>query len=130
MTGELTVVQKMIYSALLCPYCGDKPTLQDSSVVYGKSYGPIWRCTCGAFCGCHPGTNKPLGRVAKPELRRLKKEAHEHFDRIWKTRKLTRTAAYAMLSRRLGIPKKYTHIGMFSESTCKKVIEISKEFLR
>lgn len=126
----LTEDQKKIYKAQLCPYCSGKPKLKDSSCVYGKSYGPIWICECGAFCGCHPGTNKPLGRVANNELRRLKKEAHDYFDPIWKNRIMSRHAAYRMLSVRLGIPKKYTHIGMFSESTCRKVIEICKHYLK
>lgn len=121
---ELTYEQKLIYKAKLCPYCRGVPVLCDSSKVYGRSYGPIWLCECGAFCGCHPGTNKPLGRVANQNLRTLKKMAHDSFDKIWKQKIMSRSKAYKWLSKNLGIPEKYTHIGMFSEETCKKVIEL------
>lgn len=126
-TIEVSYTQHLMLTGRLCPYCKGEPMLRDSNVVYGRSYGPIWYCEpCNAWVGCHPGTNDPLGRLANATLREAKKRAHEAFDQIWKKKIMSRTAAYAWLSRRLGIPKKYTHIGMFNVETCSKVITLSK----
>lgn len=38
----------------------------------------------------------------------------------------SRNDAYKWLSQELNIDAEYTHIGMFSEQTCKRVIELSK----
>jgi hypothetical protein len=98
----------------------------------------IWLCTCGAYVGCHPGTNKPLGRVADAELRKWKGEAHRYFDALWKRRARannarynnTRDRAYTWLSGQLGLERKYTHIGMFDVEQCKKVVELCKKYFR
>lgn len=128
---ELTQEQKLIYKAQICPYCKGKTKLyKDSSVVYGKDYGPVWACLdCKAWCGCHPGTHKPLGRLASKRLRELKIQAHFWFDKIYTYKIKKRGAAYQWLSEQLGIPKRYTHIGMFSEATCYKVVKICRNFI-
>lgn len=111
----------------ICPYCKSDSEYVDSVVVYGVSYGMIYLCrSCDAYCGVHKGTDEALGRLANKELRYWKKKAHEHFDKIWKEGLLKRKKAYSELSTYLGIPRKYTHIGMFSVSTCKSVVEWSK----
>lgn len=116
----------------ICPYCFGIPELVDSSVVYGKSYGPIWYCKpCGAYCGCHKGTNKALGRLADKKLRTAKKEAHKYFDLLWKGYGSSeRVNAYKWLSKEMNLDPIYTHIGMFDIDQCKLVIEKSKLFLK
>ena len=42
---------------------------------------------------------------------------------------MSRREAYTWLSEQLKLPIEYTHIGMFSEKTCKDVIYLSKQFL-
>ena len=130
---------------LECPYCQNKTELHmDSSIVYGKDYGPIHLCVCYPICdsyvGCHPGTTTPLGRPANKELRYWKKQAHEYFDHLWKTKKINgiykkfipdtsnRKKSYIWLSEQLGLPEERTHIGMFDVKTCKKVVEICKVY--
>lgn len=83
---------------------------------------------CDAIVGVHKGTDNALGRLANRELRSLKKEAHANFDPIWKTKKMDRSQAYKWLSQQLELPPQYTHIGMFSEKTCKRVITICKKY--
>jgi hypothetical protein len=125
---------KLIMKAQLCPYCEGKPKLTSSKVVYGKDYGPIWLCSCGAFVGCHPGTEKPLGMVANQELRQLRKEAHHCFDLVWKTavrvfgvsKHNARNHAYERLSLLTGTPRKYMHIAMLDEDECRNIINICK----
>ncbi len=127
---ELTLQQTEIIQGKVCPYCGRKSEYVDSAIIYGKSYGMVYFCKpCDAWCGVHKGTNNALGRLANSELREFKKQAHFYFDKVWKLNLLTRSGAYVWLSEKLNLPGEYTHIGMFSEKTCKDVIYYSKQLL-
>ncbi len=116
----------------LCPYCGAIAKLVDSSVIYGKSYGMAYICSnypdCDAYVGAHKGTDKPKGRLANPELRELRKQAHAAFDPLWRSGSFSRTKAYRWLSRQLKIPFDETHIGNFDEEMCLKVISVIKRY--
>jgi hypothetical protein len=111
-----------------CPYCNSAIELRDSSVIYGKSYGPVWICTkypaCDAYVGCHPGTTVPFGRMANAELREARKTAHAKFDPIWKHELLSRKDAYRELARRMGVDE--IHIGESDVETCKRIAEQSE----
>lgn len=123
-TGNLI---SKIMTARICPYCMGEPEFHlDSSFLYGKNYGPIFRCHgCDAHVGCHPGTSNPLGRLADRRLRDMKKEVHNKwFDPLWKTGKMTRKEAYLLLQKITNWPHKYTHIGMMSFHTLKHVRKI------
>lgn len=117
-----------------CPYCFGKVHRVDGTVIYphrsdlaDKSF---WLCRkCWAYVGCHPGTVRPLGRLANTELRKWKQAAHAAFDPLWRDGKLTRKDAYRRLSELLGIPEDDTHIGMFDVHDCKRVIEAVKGFV-
>ena len=117
---------------LSCPYCGCPTELVDDSVIYGRSYGSkCYLCRpCDAWVGCHKSSDKALGRVANKELRQLKHQAHEAFDPIWKEGHLPRKAAYEILSIAFGLPPEQTHIGMFNEGMCRKVISLSNVILK
>lgn len=129
--NELTNRQKLIIQGKICPYCGKDTEFMDSSIVYGKSYGMIYICrTCNAYVSVHKGTDQALGRLANKQLRVLKHEAHEYFDKIWRFKLMKRTEAYTWLSSVLELPEEYTHIGMFSEKTCRQVIYVSKQLLQ
>jgi len=122
---KLTQRQKSIYKGKICPYCGKEPEYVDSSVLYGTSYGMVYLCRqCDAYVGVHEGTDQPKGRLANKELREWKKKAHAAFDPLWQNKHMKRKEAYTWLSEKLGTPRNYTHIGMFSVETCKKVVEI------
>lgn len=131
---------ELIRTAKICPYCGEKPQLVDSSVIYnGRSYGMIYLCKpCNAYVGCHKNTTNPLGRLADKDLREWKKMAHKYFDNLWARsanhNKITRPAArkngYAWLSKQLDIEYKYCHIGMFDVETCKEVVDLCKPYYR
>lgn len=119
-----------IMKGRVCPYCKKASTLVDSKVIYGISYGMIYACKpCDAYVGCHAGTKRAKGRLANKALRQLKKEAHLYFDKIWKLKLLSRNDAYQWLSEMIKLPRKYTHIGMLGEKTCREVIYYSKQFL-
>lgn len=132
---ELSNEHIKILQGKLCPYCGVETIKTDSSTIYhGYDYGKIYMCPkCKAYVGCHqtgPHKGKAKGRVANERLRKLKTEAHRWFDQLWQGRRdTTRKDEYSKLGLYLQIPKQYTHIGMFSERTCLKVIEYSKQQL-
>lgn len=122
---HLTADQIKVLHGLRCPYCGaDTVYIPNSTQVYGSNYGPLYICIpCKAWVGVHDYSKRAKGRVAKAGLRALKIRAHAHFDCLWKSYKIPRNKLYKQLSVYLDIPIAYTHIGMFNEDTCKKVIE-------
>lgn len=125
---ELTTQQERMMKGQVCPYCKQETELVESTQVYGGDYGTMmYVCwDCGAHVGCHKGTIEAKGRLANKDLRQLKKQAHEYFDELWKSKKMGRNQAYKWLSKQLSIPAEYTHIGMFGKETCRKVIELCK----
>jgi hypothetical protein len=125
---NLSEEQIQIIQGKICPYCKSPSALINSIEVYGKDFGLMYICKpCEAYVGCHKGTENALGRLANPDLRKWKIEAHKYFDMLWKKEFMTRTEAYKWLSEWLEIPAEYTHIGMFDIKTLKKVIEYSKQ---
>jgi hypothetical protein len=75
----------------------------------------------------------PLGRLARPALRKLKIQAHEALDLLWKTKAdrnpdmrkgHARAQAYIWLAAQLGIPAPECHIGMFDEARCQAAIDV------
>ena len=122
----------LILTGKKCPYCGGKTELIDSAEVYhGVSYGKMYICRpCNAYVGCYKNTDHALGRLANAELRKSKHIAYHYLDQIWKRRLLNRSGTYKMLSEAMGIPKEYTHIGMFDNEQCKQAIEICIAYMK
>lgn len=122
--------------APICPYCNSTAVLVNSTVVYGCDYGMLWLCSnwpeCDAYVSCHRGTNKPKGGLACAELRRLRIQAHEHFDKLWQSGEVTRKDAYEWLKTAMGlIATDDAHIAKFDARQCKQLIgllEIPKPY--
>ena len=131
---EITERHIKIFNAEVCPYCGSKTRRTNQMEVYNKKYSDNEMIVCSEFpkcdsyVGCH-STGEPLGRLANKELRQAKKRAHYYFDQIWDGDKKERGYTYYHLQQFLGIPKEFTHIGMFSIRTCEKVVLWSMEIL-
>lgn len=125
---EISQKHKDILHGKICPYCNSETKVVSEEYIYGKSYkGRSVICCvnfpkCDSYVGTHEEDGSSLGRLANNELRQYKKRAHEWFDEIWRSEYKTRDEAYEWLSETLGTPAEYTHIGMFSIPTCKKVI--------
>ena len=115
-----------------CPYCN-----KEAKIVSGKKIYPhrpdlkeklFWLCvSCNAYVGCHGNTTNPLGILADKELRQLRIQAHEHFDKYWKQGKMNRKEAYQWLAVKLNIPYEKCHIGMFNKEMCRKLFNLSQE---
>lgn len=88
----------------------------------------FWFCECGAFVGCHPGTDKPLGAPAGQATKRARSDAHKVFDRMWKQKRMGRSAAYKWLAAALGIEAAECHIGHMNRETARRVVSIVHEW--
>lgn len=114
---------------VICDYCrGDTEKVSGADVYRNRpdlASKVIWRChPCDAHVGCHPGTDIPLGRLANKELRKAKMEAHAAFDPIWRSRRMSRSKAYAWLAKSMGLTTAQCHIGMFDVAQCRRVVDL------
>lgn len=123
-----------------CPYCKAEVKLESTVKIYGKDYGLAFICSnypkCDAYVGVHKKNNKPLGRLANKELRTWKSNVHRLFDPLWErkmkkdslTKGHARGKAYKWLAGQLNIDIKDCHVGMFDVETCKRAVEILKQY--
>lgn len=110
-----------------CDYCQQPALLVGGDVIYPHrsdlAHRKFYVCiSCDARVGCHPGTERALGRLANAELRQAKQEAHAAFDPLWKSNGMKRKEAYAWLAKQLGVER--VHIGECDVETCRRVVEI------
>jgi hypothetical protein len=71
------------------------------SDLFAKQF---WICACGAYVGCHKGTEKPLGNLPTEELRRARNHIHALLDPLWRSRRIARGDLYARISARIDKP--------------------------
>lgn len=124
----------------LCLECGRPAVLVQSQVIYPRRPDlwnrPMWRCACGAYTGCHEGTERPKGRPAAKATRDARMAAHAAFDRLWMakqaregcTKKAARGAGYKWLADQLGIAKADCHIGMMDRETAQRVTALCRRY--
>lgn len=120
-----------------CGECGKPAGLVTGALIYPHRPDlhakPFWRCcACGAYVGCHDGTNRAKGSPCGPETRAARVAAHAAFDPLWR-RKMAkegvpqgraRSSAYKWLSEQLGTEPEKTHIGMFDAAMARRVVEV------
>lgn len=93
----------------------------------------MWACACGAYTGCHAGTERPKGRPAAKATRDARIAAHAAFDRLWEgkvkrdgiSRTKARCAGYKWLAEALGI-EGACHIGDMDRATAWRVVAICR----
>lgn len=114
---------------LICPHCNCFAILRKRGDL-GKEPADDWVYVCGnypkcdSYVGCHQGTREPLGGLANEELRALRVKAHEAFDYLWQSGRMSRTDAYSILGADMGIDRDKAHIGQFTAGQCRRVIEL------
>lgn len=99
-----------------CPNCGAVPTVTQTR--YGL------RRSC---CGLWAWGDSPLADAETHDARRA---AHEAFDPLWQSGRMTRSAAYAFLAGRLGLEPDACHMKQMDAPTARRVVEIAKETAR
>ncbi|MCA1800508.1 MAG: DUF3268 family zinc-finger domain-containing protein [Actinobacteria bacterium] len=114
----------------ICPYCKGW-----SVQVFGDAIYPhlpdlfdrkFYLCrACDAYVGTHKKSGKPLGTLAGPMLRSMRKDLHEAFDPLWENGIFeSRTQAYAWLAKAMDIDPKFAHIGQFNEDQCFRAMQL------
>lgn len=67
---------------------------------------PFWRCdTCRNYVGCHHKTadrTRPMGVIPTPEIKAARQHIHRILDPLWESRRFTRRAIYARISKHVG----------------------------
>ena len=116
-------------------HCG-RPAVLRSAEGICKTHKPgamVYVCSnypaCNSFVMAHPNTMEPMGTLAPPELRRLRYEAHNQFDQLYKSGLMTRQEAYRWLAYVVQAPMSHAHIGHLGEYYCKIVIQESRKLL-
>lgn len=109
---------------VICPYCNTLAKFVRMDEFKGKHYGTNWYVCydCDARVGTHKLTKVPKGRLANKKLRQLRIYCHNLLDPYWKKGKYTRTEVYERLAKAMDLPVDKTHIAMFDEKQCIKVI--------
>lgn len=87
---------------------------------------PFWICRgCDAYVGTHPGSKRPLGSLAGKQTRVARMMAHKAFDRLWKGGKMSRSKAYKLLGKKIGVSN--VHIGESGFKRCRRIIAATRE---
>lgn len=117
---------------IICPYCGAHAVLRPASWVHGineRSQGKhLYVCRnwprCDAYVAAHEFDLTPMGTLANGSLRHKRILAHKALESYQRITRMDRWATYLWLEGKLGLDKHSTHIGLFSEETCDKVISL------
>lgn len=132
-------------AAPICPACGTAARLTDGREIYPHrpdlADKPIWACTIceDTYCGCHPGTEEPLGTPADGGLREARMLLHvRRLDPIWKNahrtggyghldeagvksvRRAARARVYRFLAVRMSLTEEQCHVGLFTVEQCRE----------
>lgn len=134
---ELNSFETDILTGKICPYCKCETKIVTDKVIYGhKSNYNKYFIQCIQNSEHYVGTfsnGKSLGRLADAELRKLKRNGHEVFDKLWQGVEATfnsRDHAYAWLSRKMRLSMDLTHFAMFNNEQCIQSIQIVNAFLK
>jgi len=109
------------------PVCAE---CQSPMVLRTSRYGKFWGCSqfpkCRGTHGAHQADGRPLGIPADKETKLARIEAHKAFDRLWKSGKMSRTAAYRWLQEAMKLPGFEVHIGKFTKEQCIHLVALLK----
>lgn len=123
-------------SGMHCPYCGSPVIYRSADGIYhdNRKHAMLYVCSrypeCDAYVRVHAGTRIPVGTLANPELRRLRRMAHQSFDQLYLAGLMSKQDAYQWLAEVISAPLSEAHIGHLGEYYCKLVIEESKKLLQ
>ena len=112
-----------------CPFCHQEAIWCENKEIYGRNYGKSYMCyyckPCDAYVGCHQNTTRPLGTLADKELRKLRHQCHEQFDKMWSDNK-DRKWAYEWLQSKMKLHKTQAHIAKLDKDQCRQLLELLK----
>lgn len=110
----------LVMNPVLCGDCG-------KSMALGRDrFGRGWLCVCGSRHGAHPD-GSPHGIPADAKTRKARSNAHEIFDRLWKTGKFSRTGAYIWMRTALAMTPDEAHVSKFDIPACHRLEKAVRE---
>ena|ERR1035437_9395571 len=121
-------------ATVICNYCQSKAKIVSGKTLY--PYRPdlhhyrYWYCIpCDAYATAHTKhkdyKDQPI-LLANKELRTARMQAHGAFDIIWRSGQVTRSEAYAWLSKASGISPEQCHIGMMTSEQCRLTLKLCR----
>lgn len=117
----------------VCIECGETPELVGGEILYRHRpdlyHKKFYRCSCGAYVGCHPDSEIALGNPCGPETRRARGEAHAAIDPLWREGVMRRNEVYAELARRLGIERSRCHVAHMNLPEARRAREIAYQMM-
>lgn len=122
-----------------CAECGKLPTLVGGKLIYPHRPDlhtkKFYLCLCGAYVGCHQGTENSLGSPAHGDLRKARIAVHALFDPLWQRKmekgfkkKEARNSGYAWLAEKMEIAFDDCHVSQFNLTQCNQAIKILKNW--
>ena len=123
------------YSRMRCPYCGSPVIFRSAEGIYKDNRKNVMLYVCSGYPACnsyvrvHEGTRVPVGELADPKLRSLRRQAHAYFDQLHLSGLMSKQVAYQWLSNITCTPLKRAHIGFLREYNCQLVIDESRKLL-
>ncbi len=111
---------------LKCGECGSVMILRRSKKFNSLFYGCSKFPECKGSHGAHPD-GRPLGLPGNRRTSLARIHAHDVFDRLWKQRRMTRSAAYAWMKRVMDLPEDAAHIGHLTSEQCERLVKLIKE---
>lgn len=116
-------------------HCGSPAMLRPANEVCksAKEGAMAYMCArypvCDSYVMAHPGNLEPMGSLAGPELRKLRREAHVNFNRLYTSGLMSKRTAYQWLAYITQSPMSHAHIGYMGDYYCKVIIEESRKLL-
>lgn len=116
-------------------HCGSRVVLRDAAEVCrthragAKAYVCARYPICNSYVMAHPDTQAPMGSLAGPELRKLRREAHVEFNRLYESGLMTKRDAYQWLAQTVQAPMAHAHIAHLGDYYCRVVIRKSRELM-
>lgn len=118
-----------------CPYCGSNAVLRPASKVFGTKAREnnrfLYVCAnwpaCDSYVTAHLEDRRPMGTMANGQLRHKRILAHKALQAYRKATNTKKWASYIWLEGKLGLDQQRTHIGMFSDDECDRVIALCRK---
>lgn len=116
-------------------HCGSPAVLRPASEVCRTHWQGAMAYVCAKYPACDsyvmacPGTRKPMGSLAGPQLRRLRRQAHLSFNKLYETDLMSKREAYEWLAYITQSPMSHAHIGHLGDYYCRVVIRESEKKL-
>lgn len=88
-----------------------------------KFYGCSRWPACTGTHGAHPD-GSPHGFPADKATKVWRMRAHEQFDQLWKTGRLTRKQSYRFLQQLMDLDEDAAHIAKFGRLECERLIQL------